>query len=139
MTAPTGILFSDPQTKPLSTTGQFQAGCYWLFYLTGTTTPANVYADGNLTTPLSQTPGASQPSCTADSAGRFNQIYLEFGNDLPSLQLYNSLGVKLEDTDPFVVPLSANSQGSESEQALWPVDYGRNSSLKGYTSTTAQT
>ncbi|MGO9039313.1 MAG: glycosyl hydrolase family 28-related protein [Steroidobacteraceae bacterium] len=108
MTTPTGILFSDPQAKPLSTVGQPQAAAYYLFYLTGGTTPAPVYADGLLTTALSQTPGAAQPSCTADSAGRFNPIYMN-----PSLvyrvQLYNSLGVKLEDTDPYVVPGIGNA------------------------------
>jgi len=50
MTAPTGILFVDPQIKPLSPTGAPQAAAYQLFFLTGTLTPANVYADGALTT-----------------------------------------------------------------------------------------
>jgi hypothetical protein len=103
MTTPTGILFSDPRPQPLSTTGQLQAGAYYLFYLTGTTTPVNVYADGLLTTPLSQVPGAAQPSCTADSAGRFNNIFLNPAT-IYRVQLYNSIGVKLEDTDPYVVP-----------------------------------
>lgn len=103
MTTPTGSLFNDPQAKPLSTIGLPQAGAYWLFYLTGTTTPTNVYADGLLTTPLSQVPGTTQPSCTADSAGRFNQIYLN-PSTIYRVQLYNSLGVKLEDTDPYVPP-----------------------------------
>lgn len=101
MTSPTGVLFVDPQAKPLSTVGQFQAAAYLLFYLTGTTTPANVYADGLLATPLSQVPGTSQPSCTADSAGRFNPIYLNPAT-LYRVQMYTALGVKIEDTDPYV-------------------------------------
>lgn len=107
MSNPTGILFADPQAKPLSTTGLPQAAAYYLFFLTGTTTPANVYADGALTTPLSQTPGATQPSCTADSAGRFNPIYLN-PTTTYRVQLFSAINVKLEDTDPYVVPGIAN-------------------------------
>lgn len=103
MTTPTGVLFSDPQIKPLSTVGLPQAASYYLFFLTGTTTPTNVYADGLLATPLSQTPGASQPSCTADSAGRFNPIYLNPAT-VYRVQLFTAGNVKLEDTDPYVVP-----------------------------------
>ena len=98
---PAGILFSDPQIKPSSTTGQQRAGAYLLFFLTGTLTPANVYADGLLTTPLSQTPGSSQFSCTADSAGRFNPIYLDPAV-IYRVQFFNSVGVKLDDTDPYI-------------------------------------
>jgi len=101
--APTGILFYDGQAKPLSTGGQFMAGCYYQFFLTGTTTATNVFADGNLTTPLNQTPGAAQPSTTADSAGRFNPIYLNPAT-IYRVQLFTQLGVKLEDIDPYVVP-----------------------------------
>lgn len=107
MTLPTGVLFYDPQVKPISTLGLPQAGAYLLFFLTGTMTPANVYADGALTTPLSQTPGATQPSCTADSAGRFNQIYLNPAT-IYRVQLFNILNVKLEDTDPYVPPGISN-------------------------------
>lgn len=96
MTTPIGILFSDPQVKPLSTVGQPQAGAYLNFYLTGTLTPANVYADGGLTTPLNQ-------PVTADSAGRFVPIYLN-PVTFYRVQLYNAGGSKLEDTDPYVVP-----------------------------------
>lgn len=120
MALPQGILFNDPQAKPLSTSGQFQAGSYYLFYLTGTTTPANVYADGALTTPLSQTPGQTQPSCTADGFGRFNPIYMN-----PAIvyrvQLFSSTNVKLEDIDPYVVPLTAGGlTQSIVGQALYP-------------------
>jgi Pectate lyase superfamily protein len=106
-----GILFADPQVKPLSTTGQPLAGAHLLFYLTGTTTPAEVYADGALTTPLSQSPGAAQPSCTADSAGRFNPIYLNPATTY-RVQLYSAGGSKLEDTDPYVVPGFAKGPAS---------------------------
>jgi hypothetical protein len=119
MTVPTGLVFSDPQIKPLSTAGKPQPGAYLLFYLTGTATPADVYADGLLTTPLSQTPGASQPSCTADSAGRFNQIYLDPAT-VYRVQLYSSVGVLLEDTDPYVLPTSFAPTQADIGKLLYP-------------------
>lgn len=106
----TGFLWFDPRSKPLSTSGQPQAGCYACFFLTGTTTPANVYADGPLTTPLSQpTPGSVNPSAgtVADGNGRLPAIYLN-PNVVYRVQLYSASGVMLEDTDPFFVPGSPN-------------------------------
>jgi hypothetical protein len=101
MTTPTGILFYDPQAKPLSTLGQFQAGCYLLFYETQTTTPADVYADGALTTPLGQ-------PVIADGNGRFVQIYMDPAV-IYRVQLYSAAAVLLEDTDPYVVlPIPAS-------------------------------
>lgn len=104
MTTPTGALFYDARAKPLSTTGQFQAGCYLCFLVTGGTTPANVYADALLTTPLSQpTPGSVSPTggTVSDSAGRFVAIYMD-----PTVtyryQLYSAAGSLLEDIDPFL-------------------------------------
>jgi hypothetical protein len=118
MATPTGLLFYDPRAKPLSTYGAYQPGCYYLFYQTGTTTQANVYADGLLTTPLSQTPGANQPSCTADSSGRFNPIYMNPAQ-IYRVQLYTSLGVLLEDTDPYVPSLQIT--GATVGAALYPI------------------
>lgn len=108
MTAPTGILFYDPQAKPLSNLGAVQPGCYLLFYFTGTTVPQNVYANGLLTTALSQTPGQAQPSCTADANGRFNPIYMD-PKIIYKVQLYSSAGTLLETVDPYVVPATANA------------------------------
>jgi hypothetical protein len=117
MSTPTGILFNEPQSQPLSSVGALQAGAYRIFYLTGTTTPANVYADGFLATPLSQTPGAAQPSCTANSAGQFNAIYLN-PSTIYRCQLFSALGVKLEDVDPYVP--SATPTQAQVGAALWP-------------------
>ena len=94
MTTPTGVLFYDPQSKPLDVTGNFQAGCYLYFFSTGTLNQTNVYADGALQTPLSQ-------PVTADSAGRFVPIYMDPGV-IYHVQLFNAGGTKLEDVDPFV-------------------------------------
>lgn len=99
---PTGVLFNEARAKPLSTIGLIQPGAYYQFYLTGTTTPANVYADGSLATPLSQTPGTG--GTTAASDGRLVPIYMN-----PAIiyryQLYSVFGVLLEDVDPYI-PLS---------------------------------
>ncbi len=106
MAPPTGILFNDPYNKPLSTTGQFQAGCYRIFYLSGTTTLATVYQDGFLQFPYSQTP----VPITADSNGRFSPIYLD-----PTVayrcQLFSAGGILLEDADPYV-SLGSLQQGT---------------------------
>jgi hypothetical protein len=94
MTTPTGVLFYDPQAKPLDVTGNFQAGCQLYFYATGTLNETNVYANGTLSTPLSQ-------PITADSAGRFVPIYMDPGV-IYRIQMYNAAGTLLEDVDPIV-------------------------------------
>lgn len=101
MAYPQGVLFYDPLSKPLSAAGLPMANCYRLFYLTGTTTLANVYADAALTTPLSQVPGQVQPSCTADGSGRFNAIYLD-PKVIYRTQLFTSTNIMLQDVDPDV-------------------------------------
>jgi hypothetical protein len=106
VTTPSGILFSDPRVKPLSTSGQFQAGAYLCFFITGTTTPTNVYSDGALATPLSQpTAGSVNPSAgtVAASDGRFVAIYLNPAT-VYRVQLYSAAGSLLADTDPYLVP-----------------------------------
>ncbi len=114
MANPTGILFSDPRVKPLSSTGVYQPGCYACFFTTGTTTPTNVYADGGLTVVLSQpAAGSVNPSggTVAGSDGRFVPMYMDPGVTY-RVQVYNAAGQLLEDTDPYVVPapgLNANA------------------------------
>ena len=108
--APTGILFNDPRAKPLSASGQFQAGAYYQFYLTGTTTLANVYADGALTSPLSQTPGTGQTTAAGD--GRLIAIYMD-PKVIYRVQLYNASAMLLEDTDPYVVPAGSSSAAAQ--------------------------
>lgn len=106
MATPTGALFNDPRAKPTSTTGQFQAGCYYCFFATGTTTQSPVYADGLLTVVLSQpSPGAVAPvgGTVAASDGRCVPIYLD-PSIIYRVQLYNAAGQLLEDTDPYIPP-----------------------------------
>lgn len=63
-------LFNAGTHPALDENGEPISGAKWRFYLTGTTTPATVYADADLSTPL----GAF---ITADSAGRFAPAYLD--------------------------------------------------------------
>lgn len=117
--APTGALFYEPRVKPLSTTGQQQPGAYYQFYLTGTTTSTPVYADGELSTILSQTPGTG--GTTAASDGRLVPIYLD-PDIIYRVQLYSAVGVLLEDTDPYVpLPLSTfNPTAQQLGAILYP-------------------
>lgn len=96
---PTGVLFYEARAKPLSVVGLIQPGAYYQFYLTGTLSLTNVYADGNLATPLSQTPGSGATTAAAD--GRLVPIYMN-----PAItyryQLYSATAVLLEDVDPYI-------------------------------------
>jgi len=112
---PTGVLFYEARAKPLSTVGLIQPGAYYQFYLTGTTTLTNVYADGSLTTPLSQTPGTG--ATTAASDGRLVPIYLNPATTY-RYQLYSSTGTLLEDVDPYI-PVSVPTQ-AQIGQVLYP-------------------
>lgn len=97
MTAlPTGILFTEPRNQPLSGVGAVQPLCVRKFFLTTTSTPANVYTDGALAAPFSPT-----GVVTADTAGRFAAIYLD-PNVTYRSQLFNSIGTLLEDVDPYI-------------------------------------
>ena len=128
MTTPTGILFNDPQIKPMSVQGTFQAGAYFTFYLTTTTTATDAYTDGALTVPFT---GGNV--VTADSAGRFAPIYLD-----PSIvyrvQLHTAGGSTLEDTDPYlpaqqltaqIIGLQLNKRtAAEISASITPTNYG---------------
>lgn len=94
MTTPTGVLFQNPIVKPLSSNGTFLANCTATFFLTGTTTPATVYADGTLTTPLAN-------PVTADASGTFVAVYLDPAV-VYRVQIKTSTGTLISDTDPVV-------------------------------------
>lgn len=129
MTTPTGSLFADPRIKPLSTTGLPQAGCYYCFFLTGTTTPANVYSDGVLSTPLSQpAPGSVNPTggTVSDSAGRFVAIYLNPAT-IYRAQLYSAAGALLEDTDPVVPAATTAITNATTLNNIPAINYARQS------------
>ena len=76
------------------------AGATYQFFLTGTTTPANVYQDGALTTPYPITGYVS-----ADSYGRFPPIYLDT-SVLYRVQFYDSTNTLRWTFDPYTAPLA---------------------------------
>ena len=87
-----GTLLAMPVLRAVDQSGAPMAGAQLQFYLTGTTTPANVYSSSALSTPLSN-------PVVADSGGLFVPIYLD-----PSVvyrcQLLSSSGVLVRDIDP---------------------------------------
>src|SRR3974390_402940 len=86
--------------KVQASLGVSYANSTYQFFLTGTSTPANVFQDGNLTTPYPIT-GYVQ----ADSFGRFPPIYLD-----PSItyrvQFYASTNPLLYQIDPYTPLMS---------------------------------
>jgi hypothetical protein len=98
-----GILFSNPINQPLSSAGLTLPLAYFVFYLTGTTTPAAVYQDAGLTTPFPPN-SAGQIIVTAGGNGQFAAIYMN-PSTVYRVQLYTSGGVLLSDTDPIIPPL----------------------------------
>lgn len=66
----TAHLFYAPIFRPLSIAGGILPNAYVQFYLSGTTTPTDVYADADLQTPLDN-------PVVADDDGHFPPIYLD--------------------------------------------------------------
>jgi hypothetical protein len=89
----TGTLLAQPVLRAIDASGEPMAGAQLQFYLTATTTPANVYADAGLTTPLAN-------PVAADSGGLFAPIFLD-----PTVtyrgQLLTSTGALVLDIDPL--------------------------------------
>lgn len=113
-----GILFQIPNPQPLGEYGGVLKGAYWKFYYSKGLVPAKVYADGALTTQLSQVPGTAQPSCTADAFGRFNPIYLD-PTAIYRAQLFTAMGQERENVDPYVVPANFSAlQGTSGTGTL---------------------
>lgn len=94
-----GPLFNLPCAQPLDDSGRIMPGCYLQFYESDTLTPADVYSNGDLTTPLG-------PEVTANDAGRFVPIYLD-PRTLYRIQLYDEDDVLIYDVDPIypIAPL----------------------------------
>jgi hypothetical protein len=76
------------------------ASSFYLFFLSGTSTPTNVYQDGALATPFSPT-----GKVTADAFGRFPAIYLD-PSVIYRVQFFNSASVMQWQQDPYVSQLS---------------------------------
>lgn len=89
-------LFYTPQFRPLSPSGEILPGAYIQFYAAGTTTPADVYADADLDTKLTN-------PVVADSSGEFAAIYLDPTTTYRA-QLYDADDVLIWDIDPLAPP-----------------------------------
>jgi hypothetical protein len=76
------------------------AGSTYQFFLSGSSTPANVYQDGALTTPFPIT-----GFVTADSYGRFPPIYLDT-SVIYLVQFYDSTNTLRWQVDPYTPPLA---------------------------------
>jgi hypothetical protein len=102
MTTPVGILFQNPFGRVLSAVGQIQPSMTATFYLTGTTTPANVYSDGACTVSIGNV-------VTADATGTLPAFYL---SPLITYKvvLATSVGAQIgSPVDPYVVPAATTA------------------------------
>lgn len=101
----TASIFTSPP-RATDTNGNTVSGAKWYFYNTGTTTPHAIYADGDLTTPLTN-------PVVADSGGLFPSIYTDPAVVYRAV-LKTALGVTVMDIDPYISPgfLDADLQGN---------------------------
>jgi hypothetical protein len=111
----TGQLFYDPVARPLSALGVAMPGAYYNFYVSGTTTPAQVYQDSALTLPYpAASLNGSQPLFTVIQADGTGAMPLMFLNPvlIYRVQLYSSTWNLVEDVDPYVpsMPVTGNGQ-----------------------------
>lgn len=106
------MLFVDPVITPLFNGAVIPNG-YYLFFVSGTTTPAPAYQDAALTLPfptqtIAGTPG--QYAVFGNGSGQYGPIYLS-----PSIiyrqQLYNAQGALLEDNNIIVPALPVSGNG----------------------------
>lgn len=92
----TGTFLPAPVFRAVDASGAPLPGAQLQFYLTGTTTPAGVYASASLGTALSN-------PVVADSGGLFAPIYVD-----PTVtyraQLLNAAGTLIRDIDPVATP-----------------------------------
>jgi hypothetical protein len=98
----TGTLLTVPVFRAVDANGLPLAGALLQFYLTGTTTPANVYTSSALTTPLSN-------PVAADSGGLFTPIYLD-PTVTYRVQLQNSAAALIRDVDPVNISVTEATQ-----------------------------
>jgi hypothetical protein len=98
----TGILLPAPVLIAEDVNGHPISGAKLQLYLTGTSTPTPGYANGNLSTPLSN-------PVVANSAGQFPAIYLD-PTITYRIQLQNAAGAGLADIDPVNLSITAATQ-----------------------------
>lgn len=93
-----GLLYREAQ----SDLGPKFANSYYLFFLSGTSTPTNVYQNGTLTTPFTS---AGTGKVVSDNFGRFPAIYLD-PSIIYRVQFFNRLNVQQWQVDPYTSQLS---------------------------------
>jgi len=124
----TGILLPAPCLRAVDDNGAPIAGAQLQFYLTGTTTPASVYTDDTLGTPLSN-------PVIADSAGLFVPIFMD-----PTVtyrgQLLDATGSLTIDMDPLPAAASPATQAQVNAGTASGV-YVEPSTLAGWTGVAA--
>lgn len=131
----TATLFFDPQARPLSNAGVILPNATLTFYLTLTTTPADVYSDADLDTSLGNV-------VTADVDGRFDPFYLD-ASITYRVQLHDADGVLRYDVDPYMPPRdflpgtvilfygTADQRNAAYPLSLWAVLDGNNGTPNG--------
>jgi hypothetical protein len=95
-----GSLFVTPRFRPVNSSGTPLAGATLTFHSAGTSNLETIYADSDLTTPLSN-------PITADSGGEFRAIYLD-SSLLYRITLKASSGVQIW-SDDFVPAIGTGS------------------------------
>lgn len=88
------FLLAPPYMTILDEDGNPVSGGKIHFYLTGTTTPATIYADSGLITPLAN-------PVIADSAGRCDAVYLD-SNVTYRCKTTTAAGTTIRDVDPII-------------------------------------
>jgi hypothetical protein len=89
-----------PMREPRVDLGTRFGSSFYLFFLSGTSTPTNVYQDGALTVPFSPT-----GQVTSDAFGRFPAIYLD-PSIIYRVRFFNSASVQQWQQDPYISQLS---------------------------------
>ncbi len=102
-------LFTSPFLPAFNTLGGLAPGAKLYFFLTGTTTPATVYADAGLTTPLAH-------PVVANAGGAFVSIYLDPAVTY-RVQLKTATNGLIDDADPITTDSTAVSAGGVSYTA----------------------
>lgn len=102
------FLFAPPYMTVLDSDGNPVSGAKLYFYATGTTTPASVYSDSGLVTPLAN-------PVVADAAGRCSAVYLD-SNVTYRCKVTTAAGATISDVDPIIglgsspsIPVSAST------------------------------
>lgn len=88
------FLFAPPYMTVFDADGNPVSGAKLYFYATGTTTPATVYSDSGLVTPLAN-------PVIADAAGRCSAVYLD-SNITYRCKVTTAAGATISDVDPII-------------------------------------